>query len=230
MNEREMIEGLKNAVLDGDVDKAKEFAQVAVKEKVDPLKASTQGLVAGIMIMGEAFGRGEIFLPELVMSADALKAGSVFLNKEIGKLGLEKPTLGRVVIGTVAGDVHDIGKDLVKILLSANGFEVIDLGVDVSADQFVEAAIREQADIVGLSALLTTTMRYMPVVIKALKEANSPAKTMVGGAPVTEHFTQEIGADGYGFDAQEAVELARALIGKKRWRQPPTKPTIPGDH
>jgi corrinoid protein of di/trimethylamine methyltransferase len=214
MNEQEIIEGLRNAVWEGDVDKAKELAQLAVKEKIDPLEATTQGLVKGIVALGEAFARGEVFLPELVMAADALKAGSAFLDREIEKAGLEKPILGRAVMGTVAGDVHDIGKTLVCTLLSANGFEVFDLGVDVSAEQFVEAAKREQADVVGLSALLTTTMVYMPVVIQALKESGLPVKVMVGGGPVSEYFAEEIGADGYGFDAQKAVEVAKELVGK----------------
>lgn len=214
MNEQEIIEGLKNAVLTGYADEARKFAQIAVKEKIDPLKTSTQGLVEGIMMLGEAFGRGEAFLPELVMGANALKTGSKFLDEEIKRVGLEKPILGRVVMGTVAGDVHDIGKILVGTLLSSNGFEVFDLGIDVPAEQFVEAARREQADIVGLSAILTTTMIYMPVVIQAFKEAKLPAKIIVGGGPVSEHFAREIGADGYGCDAQKAVEIARALVGK----------------
>jgi corrinoid protein of di/trimethylamine methyltransferase len=214
MNEQEIIEGLRDAVWEGDVDKAKELAQLAIKEKIDPLEATTQGLVKGIVALGEAFARGEVFLPELVMAADALKAGSVFLDKEIEKAGLEKPILGRAVMGTVAGDVHDIGKTLVCTLLSANGFEVFDLGVNVSAEQFIEAAKREQADVVGLSALLTTTMVYMPAVIQALKESGLPVKVMVGGGPVSEYFAEEIGADGYGFDAQKAVEVAKELVGK----------------
>lgn len=212
MNETEIIEALKNVVIEGDKVKAKELVQIVLKEKFDPLKAIKQGLVKGIMIVGDGFNEGKYFLPELVMGANTLTEATAILNKEIEREGLEKPTIGKVVLGTVKDDVHNIGKDLVKTLLAANGFEVIDLGVNVPAEKFVEAAEQNQVKIVGISALLTTTIINLPEVIEELKQARLPVKTMVGGAPVTKEFAEEIGADGYGYDAQKAVELARELI------------------
>jgi methylmalonyl-CoA mutase cobalamin-binding domain/chain len=156
-----------------------------------------------------------MFLPELIISAEAMKAGTRLLTVDLGGKGIVRKPLGTVVIGTVAGDIHDIGKTIVATLLTANGFEVVDLGVDVPAERFVESAIRHKADIVGMSSLLSTTMVKQRKVMQALSDANirSKVKVMVGGAPVTAEWAKEIGADAYAVNAADAVTMARTLMG-----------------
>jgi len=217
MNEVTILEGLANAVINGEEEKVVELVRIAIEEKCNLLKAIDDGLVKGIQILGKRFGEGEVFLPELVMGANAMKAGNSLLNTEIIKTGLERKILGKVVIGTVKGDIHDIGKTLVGTMLSVNGFEVIDLGVDNTAKQFMEVVRKEKADIVGLSSLLTTTMTYMSEVIKNFEKAGTrdKVKIMIGGAPVSEEFAKQIGADGYGYNAQQAVEVAKQLMKKR---------------
>jgi methylmalonyl-CoA mutase cobalamin-binding domain/chain len=167
--------------------------------------------------VGEQFARGQMYLPDMMASAEAMRAAMAVLDPELKKLGAERPTAGIVVLGTTKGDIHEIGKILVGTLLAAHGFRVHDLGVDVSGEEFAAKAQEFRADIVGVSALLTTTMRNQKSVVEALQRAGlrSQLKIMVGGAPVTRRWAQEIGADGYAKDAMSAVALARELMALK---------------
>jgi corrinoid protein of di/trimethylamine methyltransferase len=209
----EMYEKLATTVIEGEPDEAEELAKEALVQGLDPLTCINEGLTKGIQRVGELFASGEYFLPELIIGAEAMKRALAVLEPAmVGDQSRE--VVGRVVLGTVEGDMHEIGKTLVGTMLIANGFKVIDLGVDQSADRFVAAVKENQADIVGASALLTTTMLQQKKLIEALEEAGirDQVKVMVGGAPVTESFASEIGADGYSEDAISAVDLAFRLV------------------
>lgn len=210
----ELFQAMAQSIIDGEEEDARALAERALRENVDPLQAINEGYVPGIREVGESFSCGEAFLPELVMAGEAMKAAIAVLEPEMARRGTARQILGRVVIGTVQGDIHDIGKTLVATLLSANGFEVYDLGVDVAIPRFVEKAREVGADIVGVSALLTTTMVRQRDVIEALEDAGLRPKTkvIVGGAPVTRSWAEEIQADGYSEDAVGAVELAKSLM------------------
>jgi len=212
-NER-LFEELTNAVIAGDPDKASELAHEALRAGMDPLGAIEQGLNPGMDVVGEGFAKGELFIPDLVLSAEAMKAAITVFEPELIKRKQQRQVVGRVVIGTVQGDIHDIGKTLVATMLAANGFEIHDLGADVSPHSFVDAVREVNADLVGLSALLTTTMINQEAVILTLKEAGlrDQVKVMVGGAPVSRSWADEIGADGYAEDAISAVALAFRLV------------------
>lgn len=170
------------------------------------------GLIAGMSVIGERFKRNECFVPAVLLAARAMKAGMALLRPILTDTGIE--FIGKVVLGTVKGDQHDIGKNLVGMMLEGAGFEVIDLGTDTPSEKFVETVKEKKADIVGISALLTTTMPQMKTTIEALKSAELTVKTMIGGALVTQRFADEINADGFGKDAAVAVEKAKELIGK----------------
>jgi 5-methyltetrahydrofolate--homocysteine methyltransferase len=189
------------------------LTQSALDGAVPAGRILEEGLIAGMQVVGDRFRAHEIFLPAVLLAARAMNAGVELLEPHLGKADVRGR--GKVVIGTVKGDLHDIGKNLVGIMLAGAGFEVIDLGKDVSAEAFVDAASEKGADVVGMSALLTTTMPAMKDVIALLKERglDGKVKTIVGGAPVTEDFAREIGADSYGFDAANAVECVRELVG-----------------
>jgi corrinoid protein of di/trimethylamine methyltransferase len=209
----EMYEKLAQAVIDGEPDDAEELAKQALDQDLDPLNCINEGLTKGIQRVGELFASGEYFLPELIIGAEAMKKALAVL--EPAMVGAKsREVVGRVVLGTVEGDMHEIGKTLVGTMLIANGFKVIDLGVDLSADKFVAAVKENDAEIVGASALLTTTMLQQKKLIEALEEAGlrDQVKVMVGGAPVTESFASEIDADGYAEDAISAVDLAYRLV------------------
>jgi corrinoid protein of di/trimethylamine methyltransferase len=209
----EMYEKLATAVIEGEPDEAEELARQALDKGVDPLTCINEGLTKGIQRVGELFASGEYFLPELIIGAEAMKRALAVLEPAmVGDQSRE--VVGRVVLGTVEGDMHEIGKTLVGTMLIANGFKVIDIGVDQSVDQFVAAVKENEAEIVGASALLTTTMLQQKKLIEALEEAGvrDQVKVMVGGAPVTESFASEIGADGYAEDAISAVDLAFRLV------------------
>ncbi len=170
------------------------------------------GLIAGMSVIGERFKRNECFVPAVLLAARAMKAGMALLRPILTDTGIE--FIGKVVLGTVKGDQHDIGKNLVGMMLEGAGFEVIDLGTDTPSEKFVETVREKKADIVGISALLTTTMPQMKTTIEALKSAELTVKTMIGGALVTQRFADEINADGFGKDAAVAVEKAKELVGK----------------
>ncbi len=212
----ELFQAMAQSVIDGDPDVAADLARKAVEQGIDPLEAINKGFVPGVEYVGEQYGKGEMFLPDLVLAGEAMKAAIAVLEPEITRRGGQRQTLGTVVIGTVEGDIHDIGKTLVATMLSVGGFRVYDLGVDVPVPTFVEKAREVNADIVGMSALLTTTMVRQRDVIEALEDAGlrSRVKVIVGGAPVTRSWAQEIGADGYSEDAIGAVAVARQLLGK----------------
>ena len=213
--DKEQFKDMAQSVIDGEVEDAERLARQAIEQGVDPLDAINQGFVVGVNHVGEGYAAGEMFLPDLVLAGEAMKAAVAVLEPEMKRRGTKRQMLGTVVMGTVEGDIHDIGKTLVATMLSATGFQVYDLGVDVPVETFLEKAREANADVVGLSALLTTTMVKQKTVIEALEEAGlrPQVKVMVGGAPVTRSWAEEIGADGYSEDAIGAVAVAKELVG-----------------
>lgn len=204
---------LQQAVIEGEPEDAEAFAKQALEQKIDPLECINKGLTPGIEKVGELFSKGDYYLPELIIGADAMKAALEILEPAlIG--GQEREVVGMVVLGTVEGDLHEIGKTLVGTMLTANGFKVVDLGVNQSPEAFIKAIKENNADIVGASALLTTTMLQQKKLIEALESAGlrDKVKVMVGGAPVTDRYAKEIGADGYSEDAISAVDIAYRLM------------------
>jgi len=198
----------------GEDESVRSLTQAALDQSVEADRILNEGLIAGMQVVGDRFHVHEIFLPEVLLAARAMNAGLEILKPHLGRTSVGAS--GTVVIGTVQGDLHDIGKNLVGIMLGAAGFEVIDLGRDVSPEQFVDAARERGADVIGMSALLTTTMPAMKRVVALLKEQDLDAsvRTVIGGAPVTQEYAREIGADGYGFDAAHAVDCVRSLVGQ----------------
>ncbi|RPH57759.1 MAG: hypothetical protein EHM81_11135 [Chloroflexi bacterium] len=211
----ELFEKMAQSIIDGDSDIAVELAQQAITAGVDPLQAITDGYVMGVNQVGEAFACGDAFLPELVMAGEAMKAAVTTLEPEMARRGSERKMLGKVVLATVEGDIHEIGKSLVGTMLSASGFQVFDMGVDVAVDKIIGKALEVNADIIAMSALLTTTMVKQREVIETLEKENirSKFKIMVGGAPVTRDWVKKIGADGYSEDAIGAVNVAKSFMG-----------------
>jgi corrinoid protein of di/trimethylamine methyltransferase len=211
---QETFDAMKQSVIDGAPECAAELAALALRGGMAPLDAINLGYIPGMHHVGEQFALRQMFLPDMMASAEAMKAAMGILEPELAKTGRERPFLGTVVLGTVKGDIHEIGKTLVGTLLQANGFKVFDLGVDVAGEQFAAKAREVNADLVGCSALLTTTMKNQKSVIEALdREGLRPrVKVVVGGAPVTRKWAEEIGADGYGKDAVGAVELFKSLV------------------
>jgi len=210
----EILNKLMNAVVSYDVDGAVKAAKESLEAGVDPVEAIEAGLAKGVKIVGDRFAAGEAFLTELAIAAEAMKQATAILEPAISKSSkVPKKALGKVIIGTVEGDIHDIGKSIVSTMLMVAGFEVIDLGVDVPVEKFVEKTKEIKPDIIGMSALMTTTMLKMADIIKALEREGlkNKVKVMVGGAPTSEKWAEEIGADGYAGDAMEAVELAKKL-------------------
>ena len=208
---------MRQSIIDGAPDTASSLAQQALSTGIAPLDAINIGYVPGMHNVGEQFARGQMFLPDMMASAEAMRAAMAVLDPELRKLGTERPMAGTVVLGTTKGDIHEIGKILVGTMLTAHGFRVHDLGVDVAGEQFAAKAAELNADIVGVSALLTTTMRNQKTVVDALEKAGlrSHVKIIVGGAPVSKHWAEEIGADGYAANAMAAVALAQELMQKK---------------
>jgi corrinoid protein of di/trimethylamine methyltransferase len=211
----ETFAAMRQSVIDGDAAQAAKLAEEALANGVPPLDAIEQGFVPGLSHVGEQFGLGELFLPDMMLAARAMQKAVAILEPEMARQSAVRHVVGRVVIGTVKGDIHEIGKNLVGMMLSTSGFEVHDLGVDVAPDRFVEAAREHNADIIGVSALLTTTMAGQRTVVEALEAAGMRprVKVIVGGAPASEGWATEIGADGYSEDAIGAVALARKLVG-----------------
>jgi 5-methyltetrahydrofolate--homocysteine methyltransferase len=206
------LEKIKEGVLAGDVEGVVAGCRALVAGGMPPLDIINRGLIAGMAVVGKKFKAGDMFMPEVLMSARAMGAGVDVVKPLMAEEDV--PTAGKVVIGTVAGDLHDIGKNLVVIMLESGGYQVVNLGVDISPESFVEAVREHQPDILGLSALLTTTMLAMKDTIDALEEAGvrQDLKVIIGGAPVTADFADEIGADGFAPDAPAAVELADRLL------------------
>ena len=211
----ELLTDIKNALVDGKPDETVELTRKALKAGIEPMMIINKGLTEGMDIVGERFQTGEFFLPNLVIAASGMNQAMEILEPELKSLQQTAESLGTVVIGTVAGDIHEIGKSLVATMLSVNGFEVHDLGVDVTNETFVTKVKETGANILGLSALLTTTMTIQQQVIKALEEAGirDQVKVLVGGAPISQEWAEKIGADGYAEDAIGAVELAKRLVG-----------------
>ena len=209
-----MFEELKQSVITGDEQKAASLTQGLLEQGVDPQKVLKEGLAAGMDVVGARFKCYEMWLPEVILAAKAMKAATTLLKPYLEKSG-GTMRLGKIVIATVEGDVHDIGKNLVSMMLESAGFEMADLGVNVKVSAIAEAASREKADIVGLSALLTTTMLAMKPAIKAIRGASPKVKVMVGGSPITQEFANETGADGFAPDALRAINLAKGLMGAR---------------
>jgi len=197
-----------------DETKASQLAQRVLEESIDPLPAIERGYARGLQLVGDRFEKGEIWLPELIMSAEIMKKVMKILEPEITRRGEKRHSLGRIVLGTARGDIHDIGKNIVLALLSAAGFEVYDLGKDVPVEQFINKVKETKAHIVASSSLLTTTMPVQRDIVKALLEEGlrKKVKVMVGGAPVSEDWAREIGADAYGENAVEAVKKAKEIL------------------
>lgn len=210
----EILEKLKKSVIEYNAIDANELAQLAIREGIDPLKA-TDALQEGMKEIGQGFAEGRFFLPDLMMAADAMKAGLDVLTKKLESKGMIKKTLGKLLIGSVKGDIHDIGKTIVSTMFSVEGFEVIDIGVDIEPCRFVEAAKEYKPDIIGLSALLTITAEEMKNVVSELSKAGlrNRVKIIVGGGAVTADFAEKIGADGYAASAIEAVIEGKKLLG-----------------
>ena len=211
----DILEGLGKAIIEYDAEAAASLAQRAITEKVDPLKALNV-LTVAIRQVGDAFNKRELFLPELVAAADVMTRAMPILEEEMRKRGEKRESLGKVVIGTVRGDIHNIGKSMVATLLVAEGFAVYDLGIDVPAEAYIEVVRNNEADILAMSALLTTTATEQRKFIETMKEEGirDKVKIMIGGGAITQEFADHIGADGYDPTAPGAVKLARTLIGK----------------
>jgi corrinoid protein of di/trimethylamine methyltransferase len=214
----QILAAMRQSVIDGAPDTAAQLALQAIETTLDPLVAINDGYVPGMHSVGQQFAQRNMFLPDMMASAEAMRAAMAVLEPELKRLGTERPMAGTVVLGTTKGDIHEIGKILVGTLLTANGFRVVDLGVDVAGETFSAKAREVRADIVGVSALLTTTMKNQKTVIEVLEREGlrSQVKIMVGGAPVTRQWAEQIGADGYAKDAMSAVALARSLMEQKR--------------
>ncbi len=204
------LQALADAVIKGDQATAVEITKSALEEGTGPKTVLEDGLIAGMDVVGARFKANEVYIPEVLIAARAMKSAMELLEPELAKAGIEP--VGTFLIGTVQGDLHDIGKNLVAMMMKGAGFEVVDLGVDVSPEKFVEEAKARNTQLIGMSALLTTTMPGMEKTIKAIKGAGIPAKVMVGGAPVTQSYADKIGADGYAADAASAVDAAKSLV------------------
>jgi corrinoid protein of di/trimethylamine methyltransferase len=209
----ELFKQMAQTIIDGEEEIAAELAQKALDAGIDPLVAITEGYMPGVNEVGDSFACGQAFLPELVMAGEAMKAAIAVLEPVMKASGTQRQILGKVVLATVEGDIHEIGKSLVGTMLTSAGFEVYDLGVDVATADILAKAEEVSADIVGLSALLTTTMVKQKEVIDEVTKRGMKVKVMVGGAPVTREWVQKIEADGYSEDAIGAVKVAIELMG-----------------
>jgi trimethylamine corrinoid protein len=216
MSQQEILAKMKRAIIEGNKEESEALAREALEKKMDLNEVIEKGYVPGIKKVGDLWEKGEYFLPELITSAECMKAAMLILQPEMEKFQVQTRFKGKVVIGTVQGDIHDIGKNLVASMLSANGFEVQDLGADVPLEKFVEKAEEEGADFICLSALLTTTMLGQKRVVEIIKQKklSDRIKVLVGGAPVNQKWANDIGADGYGENAMVAVKVAQKITNK----------------
>jgi len=214
MQKNEILGNLKDAIIEGDANKARESSKEVLSANMDPLEAVDMGLAKGMKVVGERFESGEAYLPELLMAEETFKAAMEILNPEIRKQKKEIPNLGTVLLATVKGDLHSIGKNIVATVLKTNGFKVVDIGTDKGALQIIEEAEKANVDVIGLSARMSTTMPAQKEVIDALTELNlrDSYRVIVGGGAVTQEWADEIGADGYGKDPIEAVGLLAKLL------------------
>jgi corrinoid protein of di/trimethylamine methyltransferase len=221
----DLYQKMADSVITGESETSAALARQSLELGIAPLESIDNGFVKGIRVVGDRFGAGELFLPELVMSAEAMKAALAILEPELAKGTAQRESQGTVLACTVQGDIHDIGKRIVCTMLSANGFSVVDLGVNVKIDRFVQEIKTRQPDIVAMSALLTTTAPNQGKVIKLLTKEGIRDQyiVMVGGAPTSLAWSKEIGADGYGENATEAVRVARELMAKKRSKPAPAQ-------
>jgi len=211
LEKAEILKGLADATVAGDVEKATNLAKEAIRAGIDAYEAIMNGCAAGMNVVSEKYEKGDMYVPEILCSAEAMYSALEILRPHLKASKVEVPK--KVVLGVVRGDIHDIGKNLVKLMLDAAGFKVIDLGRDVPNEQFVEVALKENAEIVGLSALMTTSMVNMPLIIKDLKTKSPKTVAMVGGGPISPELAKNYGADGYAKDAAEAVKVAKSLVG-----------------
>ncbi len=218
MDHAELFEKMANSVITGEAEESAALAHKSLELGIRPLDSIDNGFVKGIRVVGDRFGAGDLFLPELVMSAEAMKAALAILEPELAKGSDKRENMGNVLACTVQGDIHDIGKRIVCTMLSANGFSVVDLGVNVKVDKFIEEIKTRKPDIVAMSALLTTTAPNQGKVIKQLlaQGIRDDYIVMIGGAPTSPSWAKEIGADGYGENATEAVRVAKDLMTLKR--------------
>ena len=206
-----ILEQMAADLMKGKANDVKAAVEQALSEGIEPSTILNDGLLSGMGVIGARFKRNEVYVPEVLIAARAMKSGMSVLQPHLVSSGVEPK--GTAVIGTVKGDLHDIGKNLVCMMLEGAGFKVIDIGIDVAPEKFVEEAKNNNADVIGISALLTTTMTNMKAVVEAVRAAGISAKIMIGGAPVTQAYCDEIGADGYSADAASAAELATSFIG-----------------
>ena len=204
------LKALADAVIKGDQNTAVKITKEAIQEGLVPKKILSDGLIAGMDVIGDRFKKNEVYIPEVLIAARAMKMAMEILAPELVRTGV-KP-IGKFMIGTVQGDLHDIGKNLVGMMLKGAGFEVIDVGVDITAEKFVEQAKASGAQVIGMSSLLTTTMPAMEKTLKTMKAAGVKAKIIVGGAPVTQAYADKIGADGYAADAASAVDITKKFV------------------
>ncbi len=218
MEKDQILENLTMSIVDGDEDKALENAREALNIQMDPLETVEQGLSKGMVIIGNQFERGDVFLPELLMAANAFDAAMTILKPELDAQEKQTTSQGTVLIGTVKGDLHNIGKNIVGIILETHGFQVVDIGIDNGTLGFIQEAEKARVDIIALSCLMTTTMPAQKEVIETLEEMNLREKyiVIVGGGPVSQEWADEIGADGFGESAIHAVTVAKDLMSKKK--------------
>ena len=218
MDPKEILANLTAAIIEGDNGKARNSAQEALNQGIDPLRAVEDGLSKGMAVVGENFENGEVFLPELLMAADSFAAAMEILKPEIEAQKKEMAKTGTILIGTVKSDVHNIGKNIVATVLATQGFDVVDIGIDNPSLKFIEEAEKVKADVIALSSLMTTTMPGQKEVIDTLKEMKLRDRyfVIVGGGPVTQEWAEKIGADGFGKSALQAAELIKKLMSEKR--------------
>jgi 5-methyltetrahydrofolate--homocysteine methyltransferase len=216
LDDGELVEQMHDDLYDGLADEICEGVQILLNRGWEPYKVLTDALVEGMRIVGIDFRDGILFVPEVLLAANAMKAGMAILKPLLAETGA--PKAGKMVIGTVKGDIHDIGKNLVIMMMEGAGFEVIDLGINNPVEKYLEALEEHKPDIIGMSALLTTTMPYMKVVIDTMKEKGirDDYIVMVGGAPLNEEFAESVGADAYGRDAAMTVEIAQKMVAERR--------------
>ncbi|MBU2512018.1 corrinoid protein [bacterium] len=208
-----LLQEISEYIQQGDMNEVSKLTSMALQQNFNPQEIIDNGLIVGMSAIGERFKRNEVFVPEMLIAARAMNKALEILEPKMVNAKIKKT--GTLVIGTVEGDLHDIGKNLIGIMFKGAGFNVIDLGIDVSAERFLESAVDHKADFVGISALLTTTMVNMEKTIKELRANNITTKVLVGGAPLTEKFAHEIGADGYAPDAASAVGVAKSLMNSR---------------